>query len=160
MTSSDPAKLKSRIAAGEQLRGLLVRVPSTMLIDMAAYNGFDLIFLDTEHGIADQKDLMIEHLTAARAAGLPTLVRIGEGEAALALRVLDAGAEGVIIPHVRDAHAAAQAVRMAHYPPVGDRGLATSISSGRWGKISVADHASRSADQTVVVAMIEDAVGV
>lgn len=159
MTPADPRTLKSRIAAGDRLRGLLVRIPSTMLIDMAGNNGFDLIFLDTEHGIADQKDV-IEHLTAARAAGLSTLVRIGEGEAALALRVLDAGAEGVIVPHLRDANAAAQAVRMAHYPPVGDRGLATYTAAGRWGKSSIDDHAAHSADRTVVVGMIEDAAGV
>lgn len=154
-----PAPLKSRLANGDRLRGLLVRVPAPMLIDMAGTNGFDFIFLDTEHGIADQKDIA-DHITAARAAGLPTLVRIGEGEAALALRVLDAGAEGVIVPHIRTSAQASSAVRMAHYPPLGDRGFATYTAAGRWGKATAAEHAAKAAATTMVVAMIEDAEGV
>ncbi|MDQ6739038.1 MAG: aldolase/citrate lyase family protein, partial [Actinomycetota bacterium] len=154
-----PVTLKSRLAAGTRLRGLLVRVPAPMLIDMAGTNGYDFIFLDAEHGIADQKDLA-DHITAARAAGLPTLVRIGEGEAALALRVLDAGAEGVIVPHLRTAVEAARAVRLAHYPPLGDRGFATYTAAGRWGKATASEHAAAAAARTMVVAMIEDADGV
>lgn len=154
-----PATLKSRLAAGNKLRGMLVRVPAPMLIDMAGTNGYDFIFLDTEHGIADQKDIA-DHITAAKAAGLPTLVRIGEGEAALALRVLDAGAEGVIVPHVRTAPEADSAVRLAHYPPRGNRGFATYTPAGRWGKNTPAGHAAAAADRTLVVAMIEDADGV
>ena len=61
-----PATLKSRLAAGNKLRGMLVRVPAPMLIDMAGTNGYDFIFLDTEHGIADQKDIA-DHITAAKA---------------------------------------------------------------------------------------------
>ncbi|MET3141602.1 UNVERIFIED_ORG: 4-hydroxy-2-oxoheptanedioate aldolase [Arthrobacter sp. UYEF2] len=154
-----PEPLKSRLAAGDRLRGLLVRVPAPMLIDMAGTNGYDFIFLDTEHGIADQKDIA-DHITAARAAGLPTLIRIGEGEAALALRVLDAGAEGIIVPHVRTAEEASAAVRMSHYPPLGDRGFATYTAAGQWGKTSPADHAEQTAARTLVIAMIEDADGV
>jgi 4-hydroxy-2-oxoheptanedioate aldolase len=151
--------LKTRMADGHRLRGLLVRVPSPMLIDMAGNNGFDFVLLDTEHGTADQKDVA-EHITAAHAAGLPTVVRIAEGENALALRVLDAGAEGIVVPHVRDAAGAQQAVRMAHYPPLGQRGFATYTAAGRWGKTSPKDHAARSLATTVVIAMIEDEAGV
>ena len=151
--------LKSRLTSNARLRGLLVRVPATMLIDMAGANGFDFIFLDTEHGIADQKDVA-EHITAARAVGLPTLVRIGEGETSLALRVLDAGAEGLIVPHVQDADAAARAVKMAHYPPLGERGFATYTAAGRWGKTTPTEHTRRAANQTMVVTMIEDASAV
>ncbi|WP_051478298.1 aldolase/citrate lyase family protein [Arthrobacter sp. H5] len=157
--STPPEVFKSRVAAGSRLRGLLVRVPATMLIDMAGYNGFDFIFLDTEHGISDQKDI-VEHITAARASGLPILIRIGEGESALALRVLDAGAEGIIVPHVRDAEEASLAVQMAHYPPVGGRGFATYTAAGRWGKAPPSEHFAKAEASTMVIAMIEDAEGV
>ncbi len=149
--------LRARIQAGEHLRGILLRVPSPMLVDMAGTNDFAFVLLDTEHGIADQKDLS-EHITAARAARIPILVRIGEGEWPLVQRVLDAGAEGVVIPHVRDAAEAARAVRSAHYPPRGDRGFATYTAAGRWGKVSAAEHVA-AAEQTLVVVMVEDAEG-
>jgi len=130
-----------------------------MLMEMAGHNGFDFIFLDTEHGIADQHDLT-EHITAARSVGLPTLVRIGEGESALAARVLDAGAEGIIVPHVQDAAQAVSAVRAAHYPPQGRRGFATYTSAGRWGKNGPREHAAQAAARTFVVTMVEDDEGV
>lgn len=151
--------LKARIADGRRLRGLLIRIPSPMLIDMAGNNGFDFIFLDTEHGVADQKDVA-EHITAARAAGLPTIVRVAGGENALVLRVLDAGAEGIVVPHIRDAAGAEEAVRMAHYPPLGQRGFATYTTAGKWGKTPPAVHAADALATTIVIAMIEDADGV
>lgn len=160
MTASSSAPtLKERILAGHRLAGLLVRVPATMLIDMAGNHGYDFVLLDTEHGIADQRDVT-EHIVAARAAGLPVLVRVGEGEAALTLRVLDAGAEGIVVPHVRSADEADAAVRSAHYPPRGDRGFATYTSAGRWGQAAPRQHADEAGRRTVVVAMIEDRAGV
>ena len=151
--------LKDRIRSGERLRGLLVRLPAAMLIDMAGSCGFDFVLLDTEHGAADER-LVAEHVTAARAAGIPILVRVGEGESSRALRVLDAGGDGIVVPHVSDAEQAEVAVRGAHYPPRGDRGFATYTAAGRWGRTSAAAHLEAAAATTVVVAMIEDLAGV
>ncbi|GGU17639.1 HpcH/HpaI aldolase family protein [Nocardioides albus] len=151
--------LKQRLARGERLLGILVRTPAAMLIDMAGHNGYDFVLLDTEHGFADQQALA-DHIAAARAVGLPTVVRIGGGEVALALRVLDAGAEGIVAPHVQSADDAADAVRAAHYPPFGDRGFATYTPAGRWGKAAGSEHAADAARRTLVVAMIEDTQGV
>lgn len=151
--------LRDRFHGGQLLRGLLVRVPSVHLIDMAGNHGYDFVLLDTEHGIADQRDVA-EHITAARAAGLDVLVRIAEGEAALGLRVLDAGAVGLVVPHVSSAAQAAEAVSLAHYPPRGTRGFATYTPAGRWGRVPAVEHAAHAAATTVVVAMIEDEPGV
>lgn len=151
--------LKERIRRGDHLLGLLVRTPSIMLIEMAGNNGYDFVLLDTEHGVADQKDLA-EHVVAARAAEIPILVRIGEQEKALALRALDAGAEGIVVPHVQTAAAAEAAVRMAHYPPRGTRGFATYTAAGRWGKVGAKEHVALAAAHTLVIAMIEDSAGV
>lgn len=159
MSRQEIEPLKQRMVRGERLLGILVRTPATMLIDMAGHNGYDFVLLDTEHGFADQQALA-DHVTAARAVGLPTIVRIGGGEAALALRVLDAGAEGIVVPHVQTADAAVDAVRLAHYPPLGDRGFATYTPAGRWGKAAGPEHATDAARRTLVVAMVEDAQGV
>ncbi|NYI78913.1 HpcH/HpaI aldolase family protein [Nocardioides panzhihuensis] len=159
MNREENVPLKQRMARGERLLGILVRTPATMLIDMAGHNGYDFVLLDTEHGFADQQ-VLADHVVAARAVGLPTIVRIGGGEAALALRVLDAGAEGIVVPHVQSAEQAVDAVRAAHYPPLGDRGFATYTPAGRWGKAAGSEHAADAARRTVVVAMVEDAQGV
>jgi 4-hydroxy-2-oxoheptanedioate aldolase len=155
----EPLSLKARISAGDQLLGVLLRVPADDLVEMAALSGFDFVFLDCEHGPADLVEVR-RHIALAQLHGVPSLVRVGSGEAGLTLRVLDAGAAGVIAPHV-DTPAAAQAlVDAAHYPPVGHRGFATYSRSGRFGLVDPATHRQSALADTVVVAMIESPEGV
>ena len=151
--------LKDRIRAGDQLLGVLLRVPSEELVEMAAISGFDFVFLDCEHGPADVVEVR-RHIALASLHGVPTLVRVGSGEAGLVLRVLDAAATGVIAPHI-DTQAQAEAlVRTAHYPPIGERGFATYSRAGRFGSVDPAAHRAAALANTVVVAMIEGPEGV
>ena len=69
---------------------------------MVAVSGFDFVLIDCEHGPADLIPLR-QHIAAARLHGVEVLVRIGAHEPALALRVLDQGATGIVAPHVDDA---------------------------------------------------------
>lgn len=151
--------LKARIGAGEQLLGVLLRVPAEELVEMAAISGFDFVLVDCEHG----PDAVVEvrrHITLASLHGVPSLVRIGAGEPGLVLRVLDAGAAGVVGPHI-DTPATAQAlVDAAHYPPVGHRGFATYSRAGRFGSVDPEAHRRGALAETVVVAMIESPEGV
>ena len=148
-----------RLRAKACLLGLLVKMPAQALIELSAYVGFDFVVIDTEHGSADH-DQLEHHVRAADAVSMPTLIRVPSLEPGLIGRALDCGANGVIFPHISSPEAAERAVRVAHYPPRGDRGLATSTRAGRHGTISVERHLRRSANRTVVVAQIEDAEAV
>src|SRR5262249_11245458 len=88
-------------------------------------------------------------------ANIPTLVRVGGSDPIETLRALDAGARGVIVPHVQTARDAERAVEHAHYPPFGSRGLATSTRAGRFNTVPLPDHVAAAAEQTIVVAQIE-----
>jgi 4-hydroxy-2-oxoheptanedioate aldolase len=157
--AEEPLALKTRIRAGDQLLGVLLRVPADELVEMAALSGFDFVFLDSEHGPADIVE-MRRHIVLAQLHGVPSLVRVGSGEPGLVLRALDAGAAGVIAPHI-DTPAAAQAlVESAHYPPVGHRGFATYSRAGRFGSVDPEAHRQSALAETVVVAMIESPEGV
>ena len=151
------ATLKQRLAKGEPLLGPLVRMPNEMLVELTGLVGMDFVVLDTEHGPSDQIPLG-QHLTAAAAAGIPALVRVGR--LSEILRVLDLGAAGVVVPHVSTVEQAEQAVRAASYPPRGDRGFATYSRAGRLGLADAAEHLRTAAENTAVVLMIEDAQGV
>ena len=152
-----PPTLKQRLANGEPLLGPLVRMPNETLVELTGLVGMDFVVLDTEHGPGDQIPLG-QHLTAAAAAGIPALVRVGQ--LSEILRVLDLGAAGVIVPHVSSVEQAEQAVRAASYPPRGDRGFATYSRAGRLGLADAAEHLRTAAENTAVVLMIEDAQGV
>ncbi len=132
-------------------------MPSEALVELSALVGMDFVVIDTEHGPADQIPLTA-HLTAAAAAGIPALVRIGN--VSEILRVLDLGAEGIIAPHISTAEQAQAVVRAASYPPRGERGFATYTRSGRHGLIGAAEHLENARDRTAIILMIEDGVGV
>jgi 4-hydroxy-2-oxoheptanedioate aldolase len=146
--------LKQRVLAGERLHGGLLRLPSENLLEMAAVAGLDYAVIDCEHGPADLLSLQ-QHLQIADAHGLPVLVRVGEREPALVLRVLDLGAQGVIVPHVDTPEQAREVVASAHYPPLGERGFATYSRAGRFGTNSIAEHLAQAERGTMVVPMLE-----
>jgi 4-hydroxy-2-oxoheptanedioate aldolase len=147
--------LAARIAGGDTACGVIVKMPAPALVELAGYTGFDLVVIDTEHGSADDTDLE-HHLRAAGSAGIPALVRVGSNDPLLILHALDAGAAGVIVPHVSDPEAARAAVRAAHYPPTGNRGLALSPRAGRYGTLPLHEHLADAAESTIVVAQVED----
>ncbi len=153
------ASLKSRLAAGEQLVGVLVRMPAEELVEMVAVSGFDFIVIDCEHGPADVSALR-SHLALAACHHVDVLVRVGSAEPALVLRALDQGAAGIIAPHI-DSVADAQAlVDSVHYPPLGHRGFATYSRAGRFGLVDPQEHLEAQLEQTLVIGMIESPAGV
>ncbi len=155
MTMSAPT-LAARLRAGETLLGLVAKMPAPAVIETAGHAGFDFAMVDTEHGVADTGSLE-HHLRAADSAGLAALVRVGANQPIDILRALDAGAAGIVVPHVNDAGDAHAAVRAAHYPPLGERGLAVSTRAGRQGLASIDEHVRHATDNTLVVVQLEDA---
>jgi 4-hydroxy-2-oxoheptanedioate aldolase len=154
-----PASLKARIGAGDRLLGVLLRVPAEELVEMVALSGFDFLLIDCEHGPADVVEVR-RHIALASLHGVPSLVRIGSGETGLALRVLDAGAVGVVGPHIDTATGGQALVDAVHYPPLGHRGFATYSRAGRFGSVNPETHRTNALADTVVVAMIESPEGV
>lgn len=150
------ASLKARMRTGERLIGCFVMVPSASVTEMVAYAGFDFVILDTEHGAATAETLE-NQLRAAEAAGVPALVRTVGMTPGEILRALDAGAAGILVPHVCTGQEAASIGAAAHYPPHGIRGLATTARAGRHGKVTLADHLRNAYDNTVVLVQVEDA---
>ena len=151
--------LAARIAAGERLLGGLLRLPNELLIESAGLHGFDFAILDCEHGPAEIS-LILHHVMIGRAVGMPVLVRLPAGDADGILRVLDAGAIGLLVPRISDAGDVRRAIGAAAYPPQGERGFATYTTAGRYGLTPAPDHLAAAAASLVVFAMIEDSVGV
>ncbi|HEY5980767.1 MAG TPA: aldolase/citrate lyase family protein [Microlunatus sp.] len=151
--------LRSRAHDGEKLLGVLLRMPAEELVEMVAVSGFDFVLIDCEHGPADLIPLR-QHIAAAQLHGVDVLVRIGSHEPALALRVLDQGATGIVAPHVDDADTARTLVDSVHYPPLGHRGFATYSRAGRFGLVEAVTHRDRYLSETLLLGMIESPAGV
>ena len=157
MDTTKRSGLARGLEQGEQLLGMMITMPDPKLVEVAGLVGFDLVVLDTEHGPGDHLSLG-QHIVAARSVGLQVLVRVGHP--AEILRALDLGANGIIAPHVSTVEAAQEVVRAASYPPLGERGFASSTRAGSYGLVSPEEHVATSERDTVVIVMIEDATAV
>ncbi len=145
---------KQRLQACEPLLGTFLKTPHPHVVEVLATGGMDCICIDAEHAPFDRNaiDLCV---MAARAGGLPSIVRPASGAPHELLNALDCGADGVVVPHIRSVDEAVQLARTAHYGP-GGRGFAGSTRASGYGLTSIADHLANSAARTAVIAQIED----
>jgi 4-hydroxy-2-oxoheptanedioate aldolase len=157
--ASDPLSLADRLRRRDQVVGLIVKMPNPAVVEVAGHLGFDFAVIDTEHGPGETSELE-HHIRAADSVGLDVIVRVGANQPLDILRALDAGAKGVIVPHVNTPQEAAAAVAAAHYPPLGSRGLAASTRAGRHSTGTLADHLARAGRETVVIVQVEDVLAV
>jgi 2-dehydro-3-deoxyglucarate aldolase len=149
-------RLKARLLAGETLCGTLLTLNAPEVADLLAGAGFDWLFVDAEHGVLEPRDILL--LLHAIADRTPCLVRIPTLEEAWVKRVLDAGADGVIVPQVGTAEQAKHVVGWAHYPPRGTRGLGTARAN-RYG-FNLVDSVRTAGDRVIVVVQAETAEAV
>ena len=83
--------------------------------------GFDYVFIDMEHGSYDLETAQ-DMIAAANGSGITPIVRVGELLYSLVARLLDSGAQGIILPRVEDPAMLAEALSWMRFPPVGKRG--------------------------------------
>ena len=84
--------------------------------------GFDWLCVDLEHSVTDYAEAQ-QIILAIQSKGLKAFVRVGENNTRIIKRVLDAGADGIIVPSVNSAAEAQKAVDSVKYPPFGKRGV-------------------------------------
>ncbi|MCB2006073.1 MAG: aldolase/citrate lyase family protein [Burkholderiaceae bacterium] len=150
--------LPELLRSGQRLRGVFNGLASPAIVEMCAFAGFDFLVIDNEHGPASFEST--EHmLRAARASGLPALVRCLEHDIA---RTLDIGAGGLQIPMVNTPEHAAALVQKVKYPLAagaaglsGQRGSAFSSRAAGYGAFGGPDHTRRSNEGIALVVMIE-----
>ena len=118
--------LKARLAAGEGVYGAWVGSGSPDNAEILGHVGFDFLVVDQEHGSGEMADA-VAMLRAAESSGTPCVVRAPWNDPVWLKRVLDAGAQAVMIPSVETAALAEAAVRACRYPPQGTRGYAAGV---------------------------------
>ncbi|WP_159992462.1 HpcH/HpaI aldolase/citrate lyase family protein [Roseomonas sp. 18066] len=146
---------KRRLRAAERLLGFFIGTPSAATVEIAGFCGYDFAIIDTEHGPAGLETVE-NMLRAAAMHGMAGLVRVPDSSVASIQRVLDAGADGILVPHVASAAIARDVVDRALFTPQGRRGVALARSSAYGVGDAKAYYATRN-QHTVVIVMIEDA---
>lgn len=112
--------LKEKWARGEPTLGLWSTLGSTLATETLGRTGFDYVCVDNQHGINDYAGT-VGHLQALDIGDVTPLARPPWNEPGIMGKLLDAGAEGLIIPMVNSAAEAEAAVRSSRYAPEGSR---------------------------------------
>jgi 4-hydroxy-2-oxoheptanedioate aldolase len=121
------------ILGGRTVIGPWMFAPNPMFIEIAATAGVDFVIIDLEHGEATLRDVP-NLLRAGRGGPTALLVRSPSHDPATLSKLIDFGADGVLVPKVNNAVEAKVIVDACRYPPVGQRGLApASVRASRYG---------------------------
>lgn len=134
--------------------GTWVKLPTPESVEILAYAGVDFVVVDLEHTALDLT-VASTQIAFARAVGLDPLVRVPDHGHSAIQRVLDAGAAGVIVPHVDTADQAEQVVRAVRFPPRGDRGSGGTSRAGRWGLLPRAEYLAHGNEEARCIVQLE-----
>jgi 2-keto-3-deoxy-L-rhamnonate aldolase RhmA len=129
-----------------------LRTPNVAMLAGAC--GFDAIYIDLEHNPTDLESAAAIAV-AAIGLGVTPIVRLGSHDPQAAARVLDGGAQGVMVPHVQSAAEAAAMVAACRFAPLGHRSAAGTLPALGYAALPQAEINLRLNEETLVIAMIE-----
>ena len=146
-----------KFRSGNPIIGTMIRmVRHSAVARIANDSGLDFIMLDMEHG-EFSLETASEVFRLARALGLGAFVRVPELAKGYVSRVMDAGANGVMVPMIDSVEQARSLVRWTKFAPLGDRGLGSSGGHSDFAGIGgkAPEFMDRTNRETLSIAQIE-----
>jgi 4-hydroxy-2-oxoheptanedioate aldolase len=143
---------KRALAEGRRAIGFWLSLGSPAVAELVAGAGYDWVLVDTEHA-PNELPGVIDQLRALEGGTASPVVRPAWNDPVLIKRLLDAGAQSLLVPFVRSAKEAASAVAAMRYPPRGIRGVATITRASRYGRVS--DYLRAAEEELCLVVQLE-----
>ena len=143
---------KHALKDGKAEIGLWSSLSSNYSVEVIAGAGFDWILLDMEHSPNDLESLLAQLQASAPYPAHP-VVRVPWNDMVAMKRILDVGAQSLLIPYVSTAEEARAAVAHTRYPPKGVRGVAGTTRATRFGRVK--DYAKRAHEEICVLVQVE-----
>lgn len=147
-------RFKKALREGRQQIGLWNSIPGPLTAEMLATCGFDWVVIDTEHAVTDIPDTLAM-MQAMAPYRTHAVVRPAANDPVLIKRVLDLGAQTLIVPYVQNADEARAAVAAIRYAPRGIRGVAGVTRATLFGQ--VAGYATRAEQELCLILQVETA---
>ncbi|MEJ2533434.1 MAG: HpcH/HpaI aldolase/citrate lyase family protein [Halioglobus sp.] len=146
---------KRALATGDTLYGIWLGLPDANVAEIAAGAGFDWLLIDHEHA-PFELGTILGHLRAIAPYEVAPVVRPVNHDPALLKKLLEIGVQNFLVPMVETAEQAGQLVQALHYPPVGRRGVGTSLArAARWNQIP--NYLKRANDEICLIVQVETA---
>jgi 4-hydroxy-2-oxoheptanedioate aldolase len=146
--------LARRLAAGETVYTGWSMMPAPIVVEMLAREGFNTVTIDQQHGLWDTA-ATVTGISAIRQAGAAPVVRIPLGAFAVASRVLDFGAEGIVAPMINTVDDAKAFVGATKYTPLGERSWGPMRAMTLAGISDTKAYLRDANENIVTIAMIE-----
>lgn len=150
-----PNRIKQIWAEGRAATIGWLGIGSSHAAEIMARQGFDAVCVDMQHGLIDYNDVWPMFQAISQTETVP-IVRVPWNDPQMIMKVLDAGAYGVIVPLINNAAEAANTVAACRYPPDGIR----SFGPIRAGMYAGPDYAAHANDEILVLGMIETKDGI
>ena len=144
--------LKQKLKNNELTIGSWIMIGNPMSVEVMALAGFEWLVIDIEHTSIDLETTQAL-ITTIQSKGLKALVRVSKNEEVVIKRILDMGADGIIVPMVCSQEDAIQAVNYSKYPPIGKRGVGLYRASGYGTKFE--EYKKWVNEELVIIAQIE-----
>lgn len=122
-------RLRELFQSGKGAVGTFVSMGNESVVECLGYTGLDFVIIDTEHGPFDTETMM-QLIRAAERVGLVPVVRIANVDHKEIQRAADCGAQGLIVPCLRDIKDFQKTVALAKYAPIGQRGFIKGRGTG------------------------------
>ncbi len=119
---------KKKLLERKRLVGTLLTLPSPEIAEVCSNIGFDWLFLDMEHGLLDIT--AVQRILQAVGERCACIVRVPANEEVWIKQALDAGADGLIFPHLNTAEEVSKVVGWSLYPPQGGRSIGIARAQG------------------------------
>ncbi len=150
--------LKAGLQAGKPQVGMWASLASPLATEVLAGAGLDFIVIDSEHAPNDAAELVAQLHACAAGGPTPAAVRAWWNDRTAIKRILDCGAETVVVPYVQTPEEARRAVASVRYPPAGARGAAGATRANAFGRDR--DYWSEADERVGLVVQVETAAAV
>jgi 2-keto-3-deoxy-L-rhamnonate aldolase RhmA len=158
--STVPNHALRNLRAGKLAIGLGLRQARTVdIAQIAKTSGFDWLFIDCEHNSMDT-DVAAQIAAASLAVGITPIVRVAGKEHWMASRMLDNGAQGIVVPHVDSELEAKRVADHCRFPPVGHRSMGGGLQQVGFASMPVGETARIVNEETLIVVMLESPRGI
>ncbi|MFT5870841.1 MAG: 4-hydroxy-2-oxoheptanedioate aldolase [Paracoccaceae bacterium] len=144
---------KAALKSGKHQLGIWNSIGGPTVVEHLAACGFDWVLIDTEHAPADVADVLPALQAIAGYPDVTAVVRPASNDAVLIKRILDFGAQTLLIPYVQSVGEAEAAVAAIRYAPRGIRGFAGMTRASRFGQVE--DYGKRAEEELCLLIQVE-----
>ncbi|CAN5314430.1 2-keto-3-deoxy-L-rhamnonate aldolase [soil metagenome] len=150
-----PSRIVKKLRENQPVLLTTLHLMDASLFELASLMGFDGIWIDMEHH-SHSVETAATMMRAARVGSSDILARPAKGEFMRLGRLLEAGAQGILYPRCDNAKEAAEVVRWAKFPPLGQRGLDTGNADAPYCTMPIDKYVKEANDQTFIIVQVED----